>query len=128
MIIHFYLTFSHKKKKKTRRNPSRVIIVDKTVAPGSEFNTILVPKWHGDLEDRSLLYIMQFLEHLVVDNVPDFRQEVLDNGGASHRRCGSARRSRTQRNLPECAECSEQGERAGREVKKNKVNENGRKG
>ena len=59
-----------------------MIIVDKAVAPGSEFNTVLVPKWHGDLEDRSLLYIMQFLEHLVVDNVPDFRQEVLDNGGA----------------------------------------------
>jgi import inner membrane translocase subunit TIM50 len=63
------------------RSPARVVVVDAASAPGSEWNTVLVPRWKGDADDRALLCIMQFLEHLVVDGVPDIRQEVLDNGG-----------------------------------------------
>ena len=39
-------------------------------------NVILIPEFKGDLDDRALIEIQPFLEHLVRDQVKDVRKEI----------------------------------------------------
>jgi len=39
-------------------------------------NVIIVPEFTGDEEDRALIELLPFLEHLAKDQIPDIREEL----------------------------------------------------
>lgn len=78
------------------RDLKNVVILEKTakMVRLQEDNAILLPEFNGDKDDKFLIEIMPFLEHLVKDRVQDVREEIKKYG---HSETGKKYLERLQR-------------------------------
>ena len=64
------------------RDLKNIVVIDKNskMIRNNIDNAILLPEFTGDKEDRELIELIPFLEHLIKDKVPDVREEIKKFG------------------------------------------------
>jgi len=65
------------------RDLSKVIMVDTVAAhaKANPENSIIIPKWKGELGDKELVSLIPFLEYIHTMNVPDVRKAIQSFDG-----------------------------------------------